>query len=473
MSKLKELYSSKSFRESGHALIDLLGDYLEAIEKKSISKVIPFQEPDEAFNFWQNDFEKKEIDPISFFKTTIERSNHLHHPKYMGHQVSAPSPIAALSGVLTSVLNNGGAVYEMGLVNNPLEKVISKYLATKIGFDENADGFLTSGGTLANLTALLTARAKYSDVWENGTTKKMAVMVSEEAHYCIDRAARIMGLGTEGIIKVPINDSFQLKIDELQNHFDKAKLADIHVFAIIGSACSTATGSYDNLKAIGDFAEKNKIWFHVDGAHGGAVVFSGKYKYLVEGIEKSDSVAIDWHKMLLTPAITTSLIYRNGENTYSTFQQKAQYLWDNSQSMEWYNAGKRTFECTKLMMSVKVYTIIKSYGTSIFEENVNYLYDLAREFETLISENSNFEIALSPQSNIVCFRLKIAKNGLSINEVNSKIRRLLLEEGEFYIVQTRIKDKLYLRVSLMNPTTELIHLKQLLNKIEFMFDQKL
>ncbi len=473
MSKLKELYSSKAFRETGHTLIDLLGDYLEAIEKNAIGKVIPYQEPEKAFSFWEKDFEKNEIDPISFFKTTIEMSNHLHHPKYMGHQVSAPSPIAALSGVLTSVLNNGGAVYEMGLVNNPLEKVISKYLATKIGFDENADGFLTSGGTLANLTALLTARAKYSEVWEKGTTKKMAVMVSEEAHYCIDRAARIMGLGTEGIIKVPVNDLFQLKTDELQRHFDNAKLADIHVFAIIGSACSTSTGSYDNLNVIGDFAKKNNIWFHVDGAHGGAVVFSDKYKFLVDGIEKSDSVAIDWHKMLLTPAITTSLIYKNGADTYSTFQQKAQYLWDNAQSIEWYNSGKRTFECTKLMMSVKVYTIIKSYGTAIFEENINYLYDLARDFETLIAENSNFEIAISPQSNIVCFRLKISKNGLSNNETNSKIRRLLLEDGEFYIVQTLIKEKVYLRVSLMNPTTELVHLKQLMEKIEFIFDQKI
>ena len=473
MNNLKELYSSKAFRETGHSLIDLLADYLEAIEKNTIGKVIPYQEPDDAFSFWQEDFEKNEIDPISFFKETIERSNHLHHPKYMGHQVSAPSPIAALSGVLTSVLNNGGAVYEMGLVNNPLEKVISKYLASKIGYDENADGFLTSGGTLANLTALLTARAKYSEVWERGTTKKMAVMVSEEAHYCIDRAARIMGLGTEGIIKVPINDLFQLETGLLQTYFNNAKQSDIHVFAIIGSACSTSTGSYDNLKVIGDFAKKNNIWFHVDGAHGGAVVFSDKYKFLIEGIEKSDSVAIDWHKMLLTPAITTSLIYKNGADTYSTFQQKAQYLWDNAQSMEWYNSGKRTFECTKLMMSVKVYTIIKSYGTSIFEENVNYLYDLARDFENLIALNSNFEIAISPQSNIVCFRIKNGKNGLSINETNSKIRRLLLEDGEFYIVQTLIKEEVFLRVSLMNSTTKLVHLKQLMEKIEFIFDQKI
>jgi len=145
----------------------------------------------------------------------IKRSIHLHNPKFMGHQVSSPLPLAALTGVLTGMLNNGQAVYEMGMTGNALERIVTGWLANKLDFANNAGGLLTSGGTLANLTALLTARALKvpTDVCEHGSSDKLAIMVSEEAHYCVDRAARIMGLGSDGIIKIPTNNRFQMRTD--------------------------------------------------------------------------------------------------------------------------------------------------------------------------------------------------------------------------------------------------------------------
>lgn len=431
---MQNIYDSEEFRSQGHQVIDALADYLKNIEEGSLTKVIPYTEPENSYEFWQKDLAEGKTNLKDFVSETIKRSNHLHHPKYMGHQVSAPSPIAALMGVVTSLLNNGGAVYEMGLVNNPLERVLSKYLAEKLGFGEESDGFLTSGGTLANLTALLAARAKYSSVWSEGTTEKLAIMVSEEAHYCVDRAARIMGLGDAGIIKIPVDDRFKLKTELLEHYYQEASAKGFRVFAIVGSACSTSTGSYDNLQEIGEFAQKNNLWFHVDGAHGGAVAFSSKYKSLLNGVSHADSIIIDWHKMLLAPALITAVVFRNGFDAYATFHQRAQYLWDNALSKDWFNSGKRTFECTKLMMSVKVYGMIKAYGDSIFEEHVDYLYDLAKTFAQLIKSSDDFELGHEPEANIVCFRIKSENS----NERNTTIRRKLLEKGEFYIVSTTL-----------------------------------
>jgi L-2,4-diaminobutyrate decarboxylase len=387
----------------------------------------------------------------------------------MGHQVSPPLPIAALAGLLTGLLNNGMAVYEMGLVSNPLERILSDLLAEKIGFTSQSSGLLTSGGTLANLTALLSARAAKAptDVWEDGAGERLAVMVSEEAHYCIDRAARIMGMGTQGIIKIPTNCRFQMRTELLETHYQLAKEAGLTVIAVIGSACSTSTGSYDDLMAIGDFCQRHNLWFHVDGAHGGAVVFSEKYRSLVTGIERADSVVIDWHKMLMTPALATALIFKNGEDSFQTFHQKAQYLWANQGSHEWFNSGKRTFECTKLMMSVKIYSILKTGGEGIFAENVDTLHDLAKQFVQLLHKNPSFELAVVPESNIVCFRY-IGKNMVPerYNPLNAAIRQKLLEEGRFYIVQTTLRDKLYLRVSLMNPLTTTDDLHVLMEEVE-------
>ncbi len=259
MTNLQKAFSPHSFRQNAHTLVDLLSDYLESAQNQTITSVIPYTEPDESLAFWQADYEQGAGYIEDFFKKTIEKSTHLHHPRYMGHQVTPPLPITAIASMLSGLLNNGMAVYEMGLVSNPLERILSELLANKIGFDENASGLLTSGGTLANLTALLAARAAKTDVWEEGTSEKLAVMVSEEAHYCIDRAARIMGMGSEGIIKVPTNEKLQIRTDLLEKYYNEAIEKGFKVICIVGSACSTSTGSYDNLEEIAVFAQKHNL----------------------------------------------------------------------------------------------------------------------------------------------------------------------------------------------------------------------
>jgi L-2,4-diaminobutyrate decarboxylase len=463
---LQNAYSPEQFRQQAHELVDVLADYLSNVESRKETKAIPYELPEHSLEFWENDFEEGIVEnPISFFKTILEKNTRLHHPRYMGHQVGVVAPLAATTSMLTALMNNGMAVYEMGLAANPLEKIVSDVLARRIGWKENYNGLLTSGGTLANLTALLTARAKCTAIWEEGTTEKLAVIVSEEAHYCIDRAARIMGMGNEGIIKIPVNNKFQMRTDLLEAAYENATAKGLRVIAIVGSCCSTSTGSYDDLIAIGTFAKKYHIWFHADGAHGAAVIFSEKYKYLVNGIELADSVVIDWHKMLMVPALATALLFKDENDAYQTFHQKAQYLWSNQSSKDWFNSGKRTFECTKYMMPIKIYVLLKTYGEAIFTDYVNYLYDLGKHFGTMITNHSNFELAVVPESNIVCFRF-LSKDSTTINDLNNSIRKHLLEDGKFYIVQTTIKEQVYLRVSLMNPLTTVNDLKALLENIE-------
>lgn len=467
MQLLADIYNPETFRAQGHALVDLMADYLVSVQSRQDPIVIPWMEPAESLAYWQTDSQKPLLDnPIDLFADILANSTHLHHPRYMGHQVPPPAPLAALAGMLTELLNNGMAVYEMGLASNPMEKQVTELLAKRIGYPNSSGGLLTSGGTLANLTALLTARALHapSDVWGDGHSERLAVMVSEEAHYCIDRAARIMGLGSNGIIKVPCDPHFKMRTDLLESRYREATEAGLFVFAIVGSACSTATGAHDNLEAIADFAAAHQMWFHADGAHGGAAVFSQKYRHLVKGIDRADSVVVDFHKMLLTPALATALVYREGKDGFRTFQQKAQYLWADQTSEDWYNSGKRTFECTKYMMATKVYTLLRTYGESVFEENIDRLYGLGRQFADLLHQQSDFELAYEPECNIVCFRY-VGQNGGDWNALNAAIRRYLIEQGGFYIVQTQLRGDTWLRVALMNPLTTEQDLNALLQAI--------
>ena len=196
---LEQAYDPDFFRQTGHQLVDLLADHLRDLQTKENASVIPYSTPEEELAFWQKGLGTQQ-DPLDFFRDVIAHSINVHHPHYIGHQVSAPALVSGLAGLLADVLNNGTGVYEMGMASNALEKIVIDWLAARIGYEPTAAGFLTSGGTLANLTALLAARkAKAgSPVWEEGHRERLAVMVSEEAHYCIDRAAPYLGHGTTG-----------------------------------------------------------------------------------------------------------------------------------------------------------------------------------------------------------------------------------------------------------------------------------
>ncbi|WP_405203368.1 pyridoxal phosphate-dependent decarboxylase family protein [Dokdonia sp. LLG6352-1] len=463
-SLLHKAYDSALFKSEGEQLVSLLANYLHTTTTGGSDKVLRWTEPEDEYTFWQQ-YLSTSHSTSDFFKEVLERSIHTHHPKYIGHQVAPTVPVSALATLLSAQLNNGMAVYEMGAAATAIERLVINTFCKAIGYT-NGDGFLTSGGTLANLTALLAARrAKATDdVWNEGHSNKLAIMVSEEAHYCVDRAARIMGLGSDGIIKVPAGDNYQMQTDALELHYTSAIKNGFEVIAIIGSAPSTSTGVYDDLEEVYAFAKAKKIWFHIDAAHGGAAIFSKKYKHLLNGAHNADSIIIDGHKMMGTSAITTAVIFKNSTDSYATFEQKAQYLWEKNDDADWFNMAKRTFECTKSMMSVRFYAIINAYGLQFFDDFVTTLYDAAQQFSNLIAAQPDFEIALEPVSNIVCFRYK-PSNQEDVNEVNKRIRRVLLEDGEFYIVATTLAGEYYLRTTFMNPFTTQKHTERLITII--------
>ncbi|MGX1929261.1 pyridoxal phosphate-dependent decarboxylase family protein [Flagellimonas sp. 2504JD4-2] len=464
---LDAAYSTENFNSTGHKLIELLTNHLKHTLSGKNPKTISWNTPDNELDAWKDFLEHGKSE--NFFAEVLQRTTHTHHPKYVGHQVAPPAPITALTGMLVSLMNNGMAVYEMGMSPTAMERITTDLLGQKIGYDSDSRGILTSGGTLANLTALLAARkAKVEhDVWNKGHTKPLGIMVSEEAHYCVDRAAKIMGLGEQGIIKIPVTKEFTMDVSQLEALYQDAKNQGIQIFAIVGSAPSTATGIYDDLEAVANFAKQHDLWFHVDGAHGGAAIFSQKYKHLLKGIENSDSVVIDGHKMLMMPTITTALIFKEGAHSHTTFSQKADYLLTDTDEEDWYNGGKRTFECTKTMMSLHWFILLKLYGEEVFDQNVTELYDLAKAFAEILNRDKDFELAVEPMSNILCFRYVVG--GLSLEEsnvLNQSIRQHLLEDGEFYLVQTKLNGIHYLRTTLMNPFTTVEHLKSLLGKIK-------
>lgn len=456
---LKQAFDIDSFRSIGHALIDQLAEQLAANQTASI-KVMPPTTPDEQLEYWRS-YEVKSAE--QFFRDISNQSIQLHHPHYIGHQVATPAPEAALAGLVSDFLNNGMGVFEMGAAATAIEKIVIEEFCRKVDYTADSDGFLTSGGTLANLTALLAAhnhcRSQFPD-------KKKYILVSEQAHYCIDRAAATMGLEPSQVIKIKTNEQYQMSIPLLAAHIDQYNSGDNVVMAVVASACTTATGTYDDINAIAQLTQLHNIWLHVDGAHGGAVAWSPKYKHLLAGAQLSNSMIIDAHKMMLVPALATAVLFREGGSSYRTFQQAATYLFEKQED-EWYNLAKRTYETTKYMMGIKIFLLLRKYGDQIIDDFVTSQYDKTQLFADYLVQHPNFEIAHQPMANILCFRYICPDlDQSSLNELNRLIRQEILLEGSFYIVQTMLDNTQYLRTTLMNPNTTLKELNSLVDHIE-------
>lgn len=467
------VFNIDRFRSEGHLLIDYIAEYLKRCEQKEIDVLSPI-EADDSFKYWNDELYSPGLSTLALFDQMIRKSTHLHHPGYIGHQVSVAQPLSILSDVVAGLLDNGMAVYEMGQVSVAMEKAVCSYLSKFIGWDENrSNGFFTSGGTLANLTALLTARQHFSNgkYWNHGHENiHYAVMVSGEAHYCIDRAVKIMGLGKQGIITVPVNGHHQIDIQTIEQSYREAIEDGKQVFAFVANLGSTSVGAYDSIAPIAAFCKRNNIWLHGDGAHGGLVFLSEKYKHLVQAIDQVDSLTLDFHKLLQTSILCTCLLYKDEKHSYKTFSQGAEYLFAK-QDEEWYQLGKRTFECTKPMMVLKAYTLIHQLGIQRLVHDIDLRYDLAKEFAILIQDDPLFELAVTPESNIVCFRLRPDHLSLEeCNQLNSSIRWKLIESGKYYIVQTVIQDTVFLRTALMNPATTIDLLTTLLKDIRLLYE---
>lgn len=357
----------------------------------------------------------------------------------------------------------------MGPANTAMEKAVIRHIAAIIGFDNSSDGVLTHGGSAGNLTALLAARQAMTgyNIWSEGVKEGSipAFIVSEQSHYSISRNLKIMGLGDAATVSIPVDNKFKIRTDLLHETLVKAEKEGLNIIGVVANACSTATGSYDDLIAISDFCRKNNLWLHVDGAHGMGVIMSDKYRHLVRGIERADSVIIDFHKMFLIPGLNTCVLFRDGDRSYETFAQKASYLFDKAHEKDWYNGAKRTLECTKSSLGLHVYSMFRYYGDKFFGNYIDTMYDLASEFNKDLSDAPDFESIVNPESNIVCFRYLKHKASSDLNITNRLIREKVIKRGKFYIVQAELNEKVWLRVTIINPQTTIDDLRALLDEI--------
>jgi L-2,4-diaminobutyrate decarboxylase len=277
-----------------------------------------------------------------------------------------------------------------------------------------------------------------------------------------------LGLGTEQIIPAALDAKRRMDPNRLDETLGGLRSRGVPIVAVAAAACATPIGAFDELDEIADVCRRHDVWLHVDAAHGGALVFSDKYRHLLAGVERADSVVCDAHKMMFVPALCAMLFYRNREYRLATFHQDAPYLFDPLvPELAEYDSGVVNLECTKRSAAFGVWGLWSVLGEQIFTDMVEVAIDLARQFHTLLVQSDDFVPLHEPQCNIVAFRyvpdrLRDAP-GEEVDAFQLRLRRKVIESGEYYLVQSRIDGRPVLRTTMMNPLTTANDLRGLLD----------
>ena len=468
---LSNAYDPEEFRSFGHKMVDMLADHLAHSQNRGAKSSFPGHSPAEEMAFWKATIHGDSAsEQGAVLEAILKRSNQLHDPRYMGHQVAVPFPREAWVGAMTDLMNNGQAIYEMGPSNAALEELLMQEIGQMLGLPDGCGGILCHGGTLGNLVALLAAQRhaflkKGGDSWTEGVEPgSVAILVSEQAHYCIDRAVRILGWGAEAIVLVGTDNHHRMDLDDLEKKGRDIQSQGKSILALVGSACTTSTGAFDPLQGMAQWAKANDVWFHVDGAHGAPAAFSAKHRHLVQGMECAQSVVMDFHKLCGLPALCTGVFYREQGLSFLPFLQEAEYLWSDASQQDWWDTGKRTLECTKRMLSTRLMSLRSEAGFDIWGKLVDRLWEIASCFAAEIQQRDGWELAMTPQANIVCFRPN-AFQKMTANEIQAH-RSTYLRTGSGYVVSTSVHGERWLRCAFMNPLTEAQDCREMLEEWE-------
>lgn len=382
------------------------------------------------------------------------------------HMHAVPTSASIIGKFLESILNQSQDAWDESPYATYVETSLSKEISKLFYNDSNADGIFDSGGTMSNQSAIIIARDKFLydlgiDVKKSGLgnyASKLRVFASEQAHFSIDKAVHICGLGTDSIIKIKVNKDLVLDPNDLEKKIKEEKNKGYLPFVVVATAGTTNAGNFPDLKAINEIAKKENMWLHVDAAYGGGFIFSQKYKHLLKGIEKADSITFDPHKLLYQPFNCGFFILKD-ESNFRFLTHHSEYL--NPENDENINLVDKSLMTSRAFSALSLYLSLENLGMKGYDNLITTTTDRAQTFARMIKNDNQLELLVEPHSNIVLFRY-LCENP---NEVNKKIQETLYKEG-FILSRTTMDENFYIKATCMNPSTTINDYKIILSKVK-------
>jgi len=383
---------------------------------------------------------------LEIFRRDIAPNTYsVNHPRFLAFVPGSQCFPSLIGDWLTAAANLFAGVWLEGSAPAQIESTVLDWFRTWLGMPETTRGVLTTGGSEANLTALVVARERISFA----NRGRAILYVAEQRHWSIDRAAKVMGINPAQIRAVPVDDQFRLRDLTLQLFVQHDRQAGLLPWAVVANAGATNTGTVDALGEIADVCEKEGLWLHVDGAYGWAAVLTEAGKLELSGIERADSVTLDPHKWLAQTFDVGCVLVRNGALLPETFAHRPDYMQDVAPREGEVNYSDHGIALTRRFRALKIWLSVRMLGLGWFKQLVQHTCDLAEYAQAKLEQTGKFQILCPRRLSIVCFRY-VSPGLANVEEANVRLIENLRDTGRAFLSSTRLHGVFAIRMCFVN-----------------------
>lgn len=387
----------------------------------------------------------------------IENGFHVPAANYFGLMNPTPTYMAVLAEALVGALNPQIATMARSQLASKIEHQTVRWIAERCGFDANAGGTFTSGGAEANFSGIaLALAAHFPESVDDGIAAigaRPVLYASAESHHSIDKAAGLLGIGRSAVRRVPVDDRVYLRVDELERLIERDLAAGHRPFCVVATVGTTNSGAVDPLEAIADLCARRHLWLHIDGAYGGALVFSDQHRHIVRGIERADSITVDPHKWLAMPFAAGVIVTRRAEVLRQAFEVTTPYM-PRDAAASVVDNFKISTQWSRRVNALKLWLTLKVHGRVAYEDLIDCQLRLARSFADWVRQSPDYELFVEPDLTIVNFRVKHAGEEQATTVANRRVVEEVTRDGIRWISETTVSGRSVIRMMIISYLTD-------------------
>jgi aromatic-L-amino-acid decarboxylase len=446
---------AEQFRRHGHQLIDWVADFLQEIEKHpvfpninpgDIRRMLPPTPPQQG-------------EAMADILADVDRvimpgMTHWNHPRFFAYFTSSGSGPGILGDLLATAFNINGMVWQACPAATELEEVTLGWLRQMLGLPENFWGIIFDGASNSTLHALAAAREQYVDlqIRERGMSgrnewPRLRLYVSEYTHSSIDKAALLIGIGMEGIRRIPVDDEFRMKPEALTKAIAEDRSGGWLPFCAVATVGTTSCTSIDPVPAIAEVCNRENIWLHIDAAHGGIAAIVPEQRHILAGCDRADSFVVNPHKWMFVPMGLSVLYTRKPEVLRRAFSLVPEYL-RTSQGEEATNYMDYGIPLGRRFRALKLWFVLRYFGVEGITDRIREHFRLAHLFAEWVEAHPDFEIMAPVPLSTICFRAHPhgVDDETMLNQLNERLMHAINHTGEAFLSHTKLRGRFVIRL---------------------------
>lgn len=447
------LFDPEEHRKAGHLLGEFLAHYeidlldqplLPPIDRDAMRAILTEPLPEEG----------RSLEDLlqEFRDVVVPNSTNVAHPRFLPYVLPSPNGISAFADALASTLNQNCNLWTLSPAANAIEQRVISWFHELFQFPPGSGGIITSGGSMANLTALAIARDAHlgHDARAKGLQGRgspLTLYISEQVHNSVDKAAVIIGLGLDHVRHIPCDSQFRMRMDLLEKAVLQDRRAGLSPFCVVGSAGTVTTGAIDPLDTLADFCAEEGLWLHIDGAYGALAILSERMRAQLLPAGRADSLSLDPHKMLFAPLEAGCVLVRDADHMRSTYSFVPSYLSMESDA-DFLNYAEYGPQLSRSFKALKVWWSLRAYGRKAYAKAIDNLCDLAAYMGQRALVEADLELMAPVTLNAVCVRCR----GLT-DDQNARVLAWLLADDVAFLGRAQVNGRFCLRACFMNLRT--------------------